>query len=95
MSFSVDEFRNVEGLVQDRSIERMSVDELKKLKESLVTNTPSAEVHPIMQTRWDRAYAEVSSEINSKIAKRRFYIAIGISTVILLVGLVNLVRGFL
>lgn len=92
MGFNVTEFRKVQEHVEDRSIEAMSVDELTKLKVSLVTNTPTAEINPIMQISWDRAYKEVTSQIDSKVAKRRFYIAIAISTVILLVSVVNLLR---
>ena len=94
MSFIVDDFREIEEQVQNSSIEAMPVAELTKLKDSLVTNAPPAEIHPIMQLRWDRAYKEISSHIDSKVAKRRFHIAIGISIVILLVSLINLVRSF-
>jgi hypothetical protein len=93
--FNPKDFMAVEEHVHDRSIETMPVDELTKLKVSLVKNAPTAEINPIFQHRWDRAYTEISSLIDSKVAKRRFRIAICISIVILIVGLVNLVRGFI
>ena len=93
--FRVEDFRKIEEQVQDRSIDAMPVAELIKLKVSLVTNTPTAEVNPIFQRRWDRAYTEISSLIDSKVAKRRFQIAIWVSSVILIVSLINLVRGFM
>lgn len=89
------EFRKIEQQVLDRSIQAMSVNDLTKIKVSLVTNTPSAEVHPIIQTSWDRAYKEISSQIDSKVAKRRFSVTIFISLIILLVSVVNLVEGFM
>jgi hypothetical protein len=95
MSFNVTEFRKIEQQVLDRSIEAMSVNDLTKIKVSLVTNTPTAEVHPIIQTSWDRAYKEITSQIDSKVAKRRFIIAIFISSIIIFVSVVNLVRGFM
>ena len=93
--FNVDDFREIEEHVYDRSIDTMPVAELTKLKVSLVNNTPTAEINPIFQHRWDRTYTEISSVIDSKVAKRRFQIAIWISSVILIVGLINLVRGFI
>ena len=93
--FHIEDFREIEEQVQNRSIDAMPVTELTKLKISLVTNTPTAEINPIFQRRWDRAYTEISSVIDSKVAKRRFQIAIWISSVILIVGLINLVRGFM
>ncbi len=92
--FNVEEFRAIEEHVYDRSVEGMHVAELTKLKVSLVKNAPTAEINPIFQRRWDRAYAEISSAIDGKVSKRRFQIAILVSSVILIVGLVNLVRGF-
>lgn len=92
--FNPKDFMAVEEHVHDRSIEAMPVAELTKLKVLLVKNAPTAEVNPIFQHRWDRACSEVSSLIDSKVAKRRFQIAIWISSVILIVGLINLVRGF-
>lgn len=93
--FHIDEFRRIEEQVQNRSIEAIPVAELQKLKVALVRNTPTAEINPIFQRRWDRAYTEISSVIDSKMAKRRFQIAIWISGVILIVALIDLVRGFM
>jgi hypothetical protein len=93
--FRIEDFRKIEEQVQDRSIDAMPVAELTKLKVSLVTNTPTADINPIFQLRWDRAYTEISSLIDSKLAKRRFQIAIWVSSVILIVSLINLVRGFM
>lgn len=92
--FNVKDFIGVEVHVHDRSIETMPVAELTKLKVALVKNAPTAEVNPIFQYRWDRAYAEISSVIDSKVAKRRFQITVWVSSVILVVGLINLIRGF-
>ena len=94
MSFRVDEFRKIEGHIQDRSIEKMPVSELKTLKVLLIKNTPPAEINPIMQLNWDRAYKEITSQIDSKVARRRFMITVCISTIILLVGLLNLISRF-
>ena len=93
--FNVEKYREVEKLVQSRAIDAMNIVELVKLKVSLSINAPTAEVHEIIHRSWDRAYKEISSQIESKVAKRRFGIAIGISIVILIVGIANLVRGFI
>lgn len=64
----------------------ISKDEFSKIIASLLL---------IFQLRWDRAYLEILNVIDSKVAKQSFKIAIGISIVILIVGLINLVRGFM
>lgn len=93
-SFQIEEFRRTESLVLDRSIDTMSVSDLTKLKNALIANTPTEPINPIMHRRWDRAYAEISSAIESKIANRRFRITIWLSCIIFIVGLLNLVVGF-
>jgi len=95
MSFIVDKFREIDGRVRDRSIEAMSIGELSKLKASLLANTPTPEVNPIIHNHWSIAYQEISTQIDSKVAKRRFRIGLGMSTIILLISLVNLIRDIL
>ncbi|WP_289286704.1 hypothetical protein, partial [Methylophaga sp. UBA3991] len=80
---------------KSHAIETMSVRELQSIKNSLLTNRPDPNTKSFMQIQWDIVYKEVTSQIDSKVAKKRFCIGVTISSVILVISLVNLVRSFL
>ena len=90
----VENFERIEAIVNDGSIHKKSVTELRGLRQSLLSDTPLSD-NPRFEQRWQRVHAALSSRLDGRIAARRFRVQVVLALLTLVFVVVNLYTTYL
>ena len=82
-------FDKIEKAVQKGELDSLSVNELLKIKQVLLTGSPLSD-NPRFIQRWERVNTAVMSKIESKTTSKRFKIQIVLAILTLLFVLLNI-----
>jgi hypothetical protein len=89
----IKEFNNIEGVIKNRELSQRSLAELRKMRETLLLETPTSQ-NAQFQQRWERVHAAINSELEGRITARRFRVQLALSVLILLVAAINLAKAY-
>lgn len=82
-------FDTIEKAVQDGTIDSVPLEELKRAKQELLTNSPLSD-NPKFIQRWERVNAAITSRIESSGAQTRFKVQVTIGVLTLLLVVLNI-----